>query len=54
MHALVPMHPPFVDSDSRLPEDAHREAVMPSQWGRVLAVAIVIAIAASAAALLVT
>lgn len=54
VHALVPMHPPFVDSDSRLPEDAHREAVMPSQWGRVLAVAIVIAIAASAAALLVT
>lgn len=50
---MARVHPPFVDSDSRLPEDAQGEALMHSQMGRVLAVAVVIAIAASAAALLV-
>jgi hypothetical protein len=48
------MHPPFVDSDSRLPEDAPWEGLPHTQLGRVLIVAIVIAVAASAAALLVT
>ncbi|MGZ8259798.1 MAG: hypothetical protein ACXWUL_04520, partial [Caldimonas sp.] len=48
-----PMWPPFVDSDSRLHDDAPREGVMRSQSGRLLVVAIVIAVAASAAALLV-
>ena len=52
MRSRHPMHPPFVDSDSRLPEDAPEEGVMHSQLGRVLVVAIVIAVAASAAALL--
>ena len=48
------MHPPFVDSDSRLRDDAPWEGVLHSQSGRVLVVAIVIAVAASAAALLVS
>ena len=48
------MGPPFVDSDSRLRDDAPSEGVLHSQSGRVLVVAIVIAIAASAAALLMT
>ena len=47
------MHPPFVDSDSHLPDDAPWEGVVHSQMGRVLVVAIVIAFAAAAAALLV-
>jgi hypothetical protein len=48
------MHPPFVDSASRLPEDAPDRGMAHSQLGRLLIVAIVIAVAASAAALLVT
>ena len=48
------MHPPFVDSESRLPDDAPWEGVAHSQMGRVLIVAIVVAIAGCAAALLVT
>jgi hypothetical protein len=47
------MHPPFVNSDSRLPGDAPREVLVHSPWGRVLVVAIVVAVAASAAALLI-
>jgi hypothetical protein len=48
------MHPPFVDSESRLPEDAPGRGLAHSQMGRLLIVAIVIAVAASAAALLVS
>ena len=46
------MHPRFVDSDSHPPESAPWEGLVHSQLGRVLVVAIVIAVAASAAALL--
>jgi hypothetical protein len=54
-HALAyPVPLPFVDSDSRLPEDAPWEGAARSKLGRVLVVAIVIAVAASAAALLVS
>jgi hypothetical protein len=54
-HALVPVvHAPFVDSDSRLPGDAPSEGMGHSKLGRVLVIAIVIAVAASAAALLVS
>jgi hypothetical protein len=48
------MRPPFVDSDSHLPDDAPWEGIVHSQLGRVLIVAIVIAVAASASALLVS
>ena len=48
------MRLPFVDSDSHLPEVAPRQGLVNSQMGRLLVVAIVIAFAASAAALLVT
>ena len=48
------MHSPFVDSESRLPENAPDRGMAHSQMGRLLIVAIVIAVAASAAALLVT
>ena len=48
------MHPPFVDSDSHLPEDAAWDGLVHTQLGRVLVVAIVIAVVASAAAVFVT
>jgi hypothetical protein len=48
------MHPPFVDSDSHLPEDAPWEGPVHTHLGRVLVVAILIAVAASVAAVLVT
>jgi hypothetical protein len=48
------MQPPFVDSESRLSEDAPDRGMAHSQMGRLLIVAIVVAVAASAAALLVT
>ena len=53
MHVPPEMHPPFVDSDSHLRPDAPRKGEAHSDVGRVLVVAIVIAMAACAAALLV-
>jgi hypothetical protein len=47
------MHPPFVNSESRLPGDARREVVVQPQWGRVLVVAMIVVVAAAAAALLI-
>jgi hypothetical protein len=46
------MHSPFVDSDSHLPGDHERDKLLDSQWGRVLMVAIVLAVAAGSAVLL--
>ena len=47
------MHSPFVDSASSLPGDYARDPLEPSAWGRLLMVAVVLAVAACSAALLV-
>ena len=48
-----PMHSPFVDSASSLPGEYWHEPLEPSAWGRLLTVAVVLAVAACSAALLV-
>ncbi len=47
------MHSPFVDSASSLSGEYAREPLEPSAWGRLLTVAVVLAVAACSAALLV-
>ena len=47
------MHSPFVDSASSLPGEYGHEPLEPSAWGRLLTVAVVLAVAACSAALLV-
>ena len=47
------MHSPFVDSASSLPGEYGHEPLEPSGWGRLLMVAVVLAVAACSAALLV-
>ena len=53
LHAHHPMHSPFVDSASSLPGEYGHEPLEPSAWGRLLIVAVVVAVAACSAALLV-
>ena len=47
------MHSPFVDSASSLPGEYAGDPLEPSVWGRLLMVAVLLAVAACSAALLV-